>query len=1200
MQSTFRFVLNNLLFTIVSGGAALCHSEVTSLAKPYLSEATGLVGVHCPEATRLVDMPHPSCFCGGRYDRGQCQRDDCPRARLGHGSWRVALPKLQEMRSKGKLADRYPQLDLAVLRDHVERGIEQRLEHERRQHHRTQRGNSLDRGRQHDREDQSEQERQREHSEGRRRVWRKPRQPNSPPPSMASSSTSQLPVQKIKIEPVMDGASTDGDEDEGGYASEITVLDSDGSHASVFGLRSALHEVEEDDELSEASSHDEDERAVAERERVNTWRTENFLQYDLDFAYVFVDFEQAYSHAGRAVAVAWSRARFLAEPELVTDEAKISAIEATATKVRKVDGERKKKAVDKKNLAKAPFLRQPGKGTEPEEAEENKVRFIEPLAQLMMDCRVGRSGNASATDEEIMSSLKRKATRVVIAYDVPTLHRAITTANEVRKYLDRRAAHMGVDYVEPTVLEEFLWQASARGRAVSSITWMCKNLQLGWPIDKVEQPDVEKVSLSGMECRQAPAAQPGMLKALEDTMEAAAEVDDPTWLALLASWLQAMANLRLVHLLRRSVPVELYDGWMLFFCKQSKQRHNRAGFYWGVPSKTSSDYIWTEKFLLEYNRRRQSIVGKEMMGMIFRTDTLEYLSSKAVNALTIEAVAGIVENPELLATYSWKRMLPTTALHLNFSPAERLAIGDWKDTKAMRDEAPITPRYAEVKEGKSRVCKLICAEVFAVLTKMNTQTFDEIPAQQWELLAAEARSKVESKPLEIKACWRNPDVAEAGGGFKVKKSQITFPKQLAGVPLAPSSRDGKRYCVDFQSGKCQGADTCQLGLHRCAAVFRGGRTCHGNHPGFACRNTKRHALVEEAVPDVKLEEPEKAVPEVELEEPEKAVPEVKMGEAVPEGPSQKKVKLDEPEDQLEPGKAMVILSPRSKAMPKAKMQTVPKCVNDDSIMRRMLPELRGEKGGVRGNRINPEPPRLVAKVCSEEGKGELWLGPLPTAERMDRILETKPCIQIYCFVKDPTQVQVERDSGEGMYIPGSIPFRCEMSNPHARLSDMRVLRPCLVNSLRQGDNAYVHCISGITRAPMAAAVMSAMLMGISFEEAKDIINQTRNVSFASGQRLQGAWIDRVLREGWTNAEAPTGFSCSAASKDNIVVHATTVVDGDTEPICRWEKGATGEHDLIMTAETIEQASNQFGGRFCANCNALLRASLKVQVKRFYS
>ena len=121
MQSPFRLVLEILLFTVVFSVAALCHSEVTSLARPYLSEATGLVGAHCPEVTRPVDMPHQKlCFCGGKYDGGRCQRDDCPRARLGYGSWHVALPKLQELCSKGELADRYPQLDLSVLHSRAE------------------------------------------------------------------------------------------------------------------------------------------------------------------------------------------------------------------------------------------------------------------------------------------------------------------------------------------------------------------------------------------------------------------------------------------------------------------------------------------------------------------------------------------------------------------------------------------------------------------------------------------------------------------------------------------------------------------------------------------------------------------------------------------------------------------------------------------------------------------------------------------------------------------------------------------------------------------------------------------------------------------------------------------------------------------------------------------------------------------------
>ena len=59
------------------------------------------------------------------------------------------------------------------------------------------------------------------------------------------------------------------------------------------------------------------------------------------------------------------------------------------------------------------------------------------------------------------------------------------------------------------------------------------------------------------------------------------------------------------------------------------------------------------------------------------------------------------------------------------------------------------------------------------------------------MLAGEARAKVESKPLAVNSEWRNPDVAKSVKGFKVKKSQIRFPAELAGIPLAPSSRDGK-------------------------------------------------------------------------------------------------------------------------------------------------------------------------------------------------------------------------------------------------------------------------------------------------------------------------------------------------------------------------------------------------------------------------
>ena len=83
----------------------------------------------------------------------------------------------------------------------------------------------------------------------------------------------------------------------------------------------------------------------------------------------------------------------------------------------------------------------------------------------------------------------------------------------------------------------------------------------------------------------------------------------------------------------------------------------------------------------------------------------------------------------------------------------------------------------------------------------------------------------------------------------------------------------------------------------------------------------------------------------------------------------------------------------------------PAHVLDDSIMRTLLPKLRLCKADSQGSRICPELPSLVAKVCKEEGRGELWLGPLPTESRMEIITATKHSIQIYCFTKDPCSIR---------------------------------------------------------------------------------------------------------------------------------------------------------------------------------------------------
>ena len=142
----------------------------------------------------------------------------------------------------------------------------------------------------------------------------------------------------------------------------------------------------------------------------------------------------------------------------------------------------------------------------------------------------------------------------------------------------------------------------------------------------------------------------------------------------------------------------------------------------------------------------------------------------------------------------------------------------------------------------------------------------------------------------------------------------------------------------------------------------------------------------------------------------------------------------------------------------------------------LMYELTQKRQRVQGVRTNPERPTLVAKVC-EDG-GELWLGAVPTRERLRAITVTPMHIQIGCFKKLPTEVWVDKrcDDSRGIFIPDAEYFRLEMSNPGSRQWDFRKLRTALLTSLRQGDNAYVHCMTGLCRAPLAASMLISLIM----------------------------------------------------------------------------------------------------------------------------
>ena len=61
---------------------------------------------------------------------------------------------------------------------------------------------------------------------------------------------------------------------------------------------------------------------------------------------------------------------------MASDMARVATIDATTTKIKHVDEQRKMVAAKKRKITTVAHLRKPGKGTEVEEEDDDKLRFL--------------------------------------------------------------------------------------------------------------------------------------------------------------------------------------------------------------------------------------------------------------------------------------------------------------------------------------------------------------------------------------------------------------------------------------------------------------------------------------------------------------------------------------------------------------------------------------------------------------------------------------------------------------------------------------------------------------------------------------------------------------------------------------------------------------------------------------------------------
>ena len=383
--------------------------------------------------------------------------------------------------------------------------------------------------------------------------------------------------------------------------------------------------------------------------------------------------------------------------------------------------------------------------------------------------------------------------------------------------------------------------------------------------------------------------------------------------------------------------------------------------------------------------------------------------------------------------------------------------------------APITLRYAEGKNGLSRKIKVKLSKVQDIFRSKAVLSFDEVTESEWKTMIDEA--SIDCGLMSVESLWRNPDVQEQSRSFAPRepKQNWIMPKVIRDIHLSPISRDGSRYCPLPRQGNCemdiegreQGKTRmCKLGHHRCAALLKTGSTCHMKHPAKDCR-MKRH--YDPNTVTVNQEEAKYARESCRLQrEAKRARTEVSGEASASTSVPAKKRRID----------------PRQVEEVHFESDQHAKAVINSSIMDALMPELVAKRQDHMGIRINPEMRTMVAKVCKDAG--ELWLGALPTKDRLDGITSgglTPMHIQICCFKKHPTEVLVDDDEGgRGVIIPNAEFFKLEMSNPKMRQHDFRKLRTTVIIPFRQGNNAYVHCVTGLSRAPVAACILVSSLM----------------------------------------------------------------------------------------------------------------------------
>ena len=588
---------------------------------------------------------------------------------------------------------------------------------------------------------------------------------------------------------------------------------------------------------------------LAARERVFKWRVEHGLEEDSDFAFRWSSHEEAIASSGHSVAHEWLRIRAEQSGALLPAAARVMEELPRPTPSMAPSMIREPVSTKKKTMfgRKRPGVRLKAN---PSDAPEAVCQRVEALSAVMM--RLGAlmpSGSMSRSlHEEWRQACLRLSQRLVTQAEAMTVVNALKTADELQGFMRGRDRGCVPERVD---LDAYIHSSStpAPGRALASLKWLSNNGRLGWELQDLSAPEGKR----GRRSDGGPAivVAPPMLAFTEETIERMQSSGNERWTALLGNWLIAVGCLRYRHVLRAS-PRRISMSTMHCFCWRGKQRANRQGFHFSVPTEFSSGWPWAQHWLDLYNQVPEK--DRQHCGLCFDRRGRAWALSE-VTRVAQEIFSDSMADTSQLKSYSFRRWGPTFGQALALSPMELNALGDWQARGETPRDAIMPLHYSSARYSESMKMKhllLLCSQHVC-----EYEAWEVIPPSVLREACNQGRKDLDRQVhRDIQNVWVRPlTPGEALSKFKLSKSMLakaaalrskgaralearSMPSTLGDKVLSAFMRNGQALCGAFQIGRCSRTEQQCRGLHKCAVVLKSARVCGGRHPACECHDKR--------------------------------------------------------------------------------------------------------------------------------------------------------------------------------------------------------------------------------------------------------------------------------------------------------------------------------------------------------------------------